>query len=281
MSRPTPERASGAPATPSRRLDRHRPDPVAPRRPRWLAAAIDPLTILDEIGRLGYEGTQLDDGLPEGAELRATLAARASGSPRSTRRCPPARRASARTHWRSGANGCGSSSRAKATSCASPSMGRRIAMRSGPGRQRRHAAAQRRRLARAGREPPHPRRRDDRGWSPPGLPPACRDVRRDAGRGRPPRHIDGPRSRRDLSRRRALHRRRRRPCARPPAARRARHARPPQGRRSDRPGPVVRRDVVRPGRGGRRTDLHRARRGQSRSHRASCASSTGAATTAG
>lgn len=40
------------------------------------AAPIDPLTILDEIGRLGYEGTQLDAGLPEGAELRATLAAR-------------------------------------------------------------------------------------------------------------------------------------------------------------------------------------------------------------
>lgn len=36
----------------------------------------DPITVLDEIARLGYEGTQLDAGLPEGAELRATLADR-------------------------------------------------------------------------------------------------------------------------------------------------------------------------------------------------------------
>ena len=40
------------------------------------AARIDPVTVLDEIARLGYEGTQLDAGLPEGAELRATLEAR-------------------------------------------------------------------------------------------------------------------------------------------------------------------------------------------------------------
>jgi inosose dehydratase len=39
-------------------------------------ARMDPLAILDEIARLGYEGTQLDDGLPEGEELRATLTAR-------------------------------------------------------------------------------------------------------------------------------------------------------------------------------------------------------------
>ena len=36
--------------------------------------AADPITILDEIARLGYEGTQLDDGLPEGSELRSLLA---------------------------------------------------------------------------------------------------------------------------------------------------------------------------------------------------------------
>ena len=40
------------------------------------AVRIDPVTVLDEIARLGYEGTQLDEGLPEGAELRASLAAR-------------------------------------------------------------------------------------------------------------------------------------------------------------------------------------------------------------
>jgi inosose dehydratase len=33
----------------------------------------DPLAILDEIVRLGYEGTQLDAGLPEGPDLRAAL----------------------------------------------------------------------------------------------------------------------------------------------------------------------------------------------------------------
>jgi inosose dehydratase len=36
----------------------------------------DPLAVLDEIARLGYEGTQLDAGLPEGAELRAIFADR-------------------------------------------------------------------------------------------------------------------------------------------------------------------------------------------------------------
>ena len=36
----------------------------------------DPLEILDEMVRLGYEGTQLDDGLPQGAELRSILADR-------------------------------------------------------------------------------------------------------------------------------------------------------------------------------------------------------------
>jgi inosose dehydratase len=36
--------------------------------------AADPITVLDEIARLGYEGTQLDDGLPEGSELRSLLA---------------------------------------------------------------------------------------------------------------------------------------------------------------------------------------------------------------
>ena len=39
----------------------------------------DPVTILDEIARIGYEGTQLDDGLPEGAELRSLLARRDLG----------------------------------------------------------------------------------------------------------------------------------------------------------------------------------------------------------
>jgi len=40
------------------------------------AAEVDSLTVLDDMARLGYEGTQLDAGLPEGGELRATLAAR-------------------------------------------------------------------------------------------------------------------------------------------------------------------------------------------------------------
>jgi inosose dehydratase len=48
----------------------HHADPDASAPP------VDPVTILDEIARLGYEGTQLDDGLPEGPDLRATLAAR-------------------------------------------------------------------------------------------------------------------------------------------------------------------------------------------------------------
>jgi len=46
----------------------HHPDPDGQ------AVAADPITILDEIARLGYEGTQLDDGLPEGSELRSLLA---------------------------------------------------------------------------------------------------------------------------------------------------------------------------------------------------------------
>jgi inosose dehydratase len=40
------------------------------------ASHTDPLAVLDEIARLGYEGTQLDGGLPEGGELRAILADR-------------------------------------------------------------------------------------------------------------------------------------------------------------------------------------------------------------
>jgi inosose dehydratase len=42
--------------------------------PDGRAVAADPITILEEIARLGYEGTQLDDGLPEGSELRSLLA---------------------------------------------------------------------------------------------------------------------------------------------------------------------------------------------------------------
>jgi inosose dehydratase len=44
--------------------------------PDGRAVAADPITILDEIARLGYEGMQLDDGLPEGSELRSLLARR-------------------------------------------------------------------------------------------------------------------------------------------------------------------------------------------------------------
>lgn len=38
--------------------------------------ATDPAKILDEIARVGFEGTQLGTGFPEGSELRAALAAR-------------------------------------------------------------------------------------------------------------------------------------------------------------------------------------------------------------
>jgi inosose dehydratase len=47
--------------------------------PDGRAVVADPVTILDEIARLGYEGTQLDDGLPEGSELRSLLARRDLG----------------------------------------------------------------------------------------------------------------------------------------------------------------------------------------------------------
>src|SRR5215203_3220823 len=40
------------------------------------AAPTDPFWVLDEIARLGYEGTQLGSGLPAGDALRATLAER-------------------------------------------------------------------------------------------------------------------------------------------------------------------------------------------------------------
>lgn len=40
------------------------------------ASGLDPATILDEIARTGYEGTQLGSGFPEGAELRDELARR-------------------------------------------------------------------------------------------------------------------------------------------------------------------------------------------------------------
>ncbi len=41
-----------------------------------LRLGTDPASLLDEIARVGYEGTQLGLGFPEGAELRAALAAR-------------------------------------------------------------------------------------------------------------------------------------------------------------------------------------------------------------
>jgi inosose dehydratase len=41
-----------------------------------LRLGTDAATLLDEIARVGYEGTQLGPGFPEGAELRAALAAR-------------------------------------------------------------------------------------------------------------------------------------------------------------------------------------------------------------
>jgi inosose dehydratase len=47
--------------------------------PDGSAVVADPIAILDEIARVGYEGTQLDDGLPEGAELRSLLARRDLG----------------------------------------------------------------------------------------------------------------------------------------------------------------------------------------------------------
>jgi len=47
--------------------------------PDGSAVVADPIAILDEITRLGYEGTQLDDGLPGGAELRSLLARRDLG----------------------------------------------------------------------------------------------------------------------------------------------------------------------------------------------------------
>src|SRR5829696_2540074 len=37
------------------------------------SAAIDPIGVLDEIARLGYEGTQLDDGLPDRDALRSAV----------------------------------------------------------------------------------------------------------------------------------------------------------------------------------------------------------------
>ena len=39
-------------------------------------SGLDATTILDEIARTGYEGTQLGNGFPEGAELRDQLARR-------------------------------------------------------------------------------------------------------------------------------------------------------------------------------------------------------------
>ena len=85
----------------------------ASRRRRGAAARIDPLAVLDEIARLGYEGTSSTRVSQKAPSFGQPSGHEAFGSPRSTRRCPPARRDSVRTRWPSDANGCGSSSRAR------------------------------------------------------------------------------------------------------------------------------------------------------------------------
>ena len=208
--------------------------------PDGSAATADPITILDEIARLGYEGTQLDDGLPEGAELRSLLARRDLGLaevyaalPASPTGLGQDALAIGRERLRLLAEGAGD------ILCValdgSPDRDARAGRAGSDGTPRLSDAG----MGRVGRRPPHARRRDQRGRTSPGVPPACRDVRRDAGRGRAPRDDDGPGTGRHLPRRRALPGGRRRSGRSPRVARRARHARPPQGRRPDRPHPVV------------------------------------------
>ena len=144
-------------------------------------AAIDPLTILDEIGRLGYEGTQLDSGLPEGAELRATLAARGlrlaevyAALPASPTGLGSDALAIGRERLRLLVDGDGD------VLC--------VALDGSPDREAgpavptaTDAAIQRRRLGASRSGAPHAGRRNHRRGSPSCVPPARRDVRRDAG----------------------------------------------------------------------------------------------------
>ena len=156
-------------------------------------ATADPIAILDEIARLGYEGTQLDDGLPEGAELRSLLARRDLGLaevyaalPASPTGLGQDALAIGRERLRLLVEGTGD------VLCValdgSPDRDARAGRAGTDGTPQLSDAA----WARAGRRPPHARRRDQRGRPPPGVPPACRHVRRDTGRGRAPRDTTDP-----------------------------------------------------------------------------------------
>ena len=90
----------------------------------------DAATILDEIRRVGYEGTQLGLGFPEGE--RAAIDARRPRTPPRRGLCGAAvyrRTDRPRTPSRSAGSACGSCTTRAARSSASPSTGRRTAMR--------------------------------------------------------------------------------------------------------------------------------------------------------
>ena len=199
-----------------------------------LRLGTDAPTLLDEIARVGYEGTQLGAGLSRGCRADGAAPDHAgSGWPRSTSPCPRPRTGSRTGRWPTAASGCACShdGDGDVLCVALDGSPERDAV-GGPGRRRSSAPVHRRGLDRPGRRPPRAGGRDDRRRPSARLPSARRDVHRDAGRGRAAGGRHGPGPGRDLPRRRALPDRWRRSGQGAARAGRPRHACPPEGRRS-------------------------------------------------
>ena len=234
-----------------------------------LRLGTDAATILDEIARTGYEGTQLGIGFPEGAALRDALAERRLRLAEVYAVDPgDGRRTDARRDRRSAASGCACSTTAAARSWSWPSTCRPVASDC---------------AGRAG-EPGTPVL-TDAGWD--ALLETVHGLAAEAVAAghraafhphggtfiETPAEVDrlvaglDPDAGRHLPRRRPLPRRRRRPGRGAARARRSGHPHPPQGRRPGRP----RRPAQRGARWLRCRDpgapLHRARGGRARPRR--------------
>ena len=196
----------------------------------------DALTILDEIARTGYEGTQLGIGFPEGEALHEALAARRLRLAEVYLSIPatvdgPTSDALAIGRERVRLLRDGGGEVLVIALDISPEREEWAGRASAPGTPAMTDAG----WAAPPRDGPHARERGGRGRPSGRLPSARRHVHRDAGRGGPPRRRPRPERDRDLPRCRPLHGRRRRPGGGAARPRRSRDPHPPQGRRPGRP----------------------------------------------
>ena len=179
-------------------------------------------TILDEIARLGFEGTQFGIGFPEGQQLRQELASRRLRLAEvyvpvpATVDGPPPDALDAALELLRLLHDAGGG-----VLCVAIDGSRGSRRDGGPCRPTPDAGLHRRRLDGTGCAAARPRRCRDGPRAPDGVPSPCRHVRRDAGRDRSSPGGNGPSARRDLPRRRPRHRRRPGPGRGDPRTRRA------------------------------------------------------------